>query len=335
MEVQIAGGGPAGSAAAIAALSQGAAVHIFERSRAPRHKVCGEFIAPEACRVLEALGLWSDFVVREPPPIRRCILHFGKTAKQWKMSEPAFGFSRFALDSLLLERAVALGARLSRGESLQQRDLAVGEIAVLANGRQGGRAGGPRLFGFKAHFEGPSDDAVELFFTRFGYVGVSAIEGNLTNVCGLAPEDSLRRCGFDIDEFLAGEPALAERLRPLAREMPWIKTGPLIFSRVPPPRMAPESVYPAGDALGFVDPFTGSGILNALLTGNLAGTAAARRTPVGAHVRDCAALLSRPFAMSALLRVLLRSGLGRLAYFVPGNWLYRLTRAGVPGGVDG
>ena len=115
----------------------------------------------------------------------------------------------------------------------------------------------------------------------FGYLGISAVENGFTNICGIAPEEELRRFGFDLDEFLMAEPSLRDRLRPLSRRMAWLKTGPLVFSRSSELTAPANRVYPAGDALGFIDPFTGSGILNALLTGRLAGSAAARGTPDG------------------------------------------------------
>jgi flavin-dependent dehydrogenase len=53
--IHILGGGPAGSAAALAALRQGArnGVRVIEKSRLPRHKVCGEFFSPEIGPELE------------------------------------------------------------------------------------------------------------------------------------------------------------------------------------------------------------------------------------------------------------------------------------------
>jgi hypothetical protein len=156
------------------------------------------------------------------------------------------------------------------------------------------------------------------------------VENNLTNVCGIAPESILRGYGFDIDELLAAQPAIAARLRPLSRTMPWLNVGPLTFSRFGERAVSADHVYPAGDALGFVDPFTGSGILNALLTGRLSGIAAARRNPSEEYVRTCRALLDRPFAAAGLFRSFLNAGLGNLAFLVPGPWLYRLTRPRVP-----
>jgi menaquinone-9 beta-reductase len=331
-QIQIVGAGPAGASAAIAALSDGAAVHLFERSAGPRHKVCGEFIPPEACAVLENLGVWSDVLDRRPARLRRCILRFGSRSKQWTFAEPAISLSRFELDRLLLNRAIQLGAEVTRGAAISE-PTGPGPV-VIAHGRYSAAPRSGRLFGFKAHFDGPVDDAVELYFTQSGYFGVSSIEDNHTNVCGLAPEDTLRRYGFDIDAYVQSHPPLADRLRPLSRRMSWLRVGPLIFSPIALPDSSVTHTYPAGDALAFVDPFTGSGILNALLTGRSAGLSAARGVPAGAYARNCRTMLDRPFAVSTLFRLLLRARLSHLAMFVPGSWLYRLTRAHPVGAFD-
>src|SRR5260370_1936405 len=85
----------------------------------------------------------------------------------------------------------------------------------------------------------------------------------------MAPESGLRRHGFNVDEYLAASHPLAQRLRPLRRRMPWLMACPLSFSAVAHSEIN-QHVYPAGDALGFLVPFTGSGILNALLTARMA-----------------------------------------------------------------
>jgi len=56
--INILGGGPAGSAAALAALREGTQVRMVEKSKLPRHKVCGEFFSPEIGPELEKLGVW-------------------------------------------------------------------------------------------------------------------------------------------------------------------------------------------------------------------------------------------------------------------------------------
>jgi flavin-dependent dehydrogenase len=326
--VQIVGAGPAGAAAAIAALQEPVQVQveIIDRSRTARHKVCGEFISPEASSVLEQLGVWEQFLKLGPSRIRRCELHFGSRVKQWTLAEPAFGLSRLALDSMLIEHARSKGAVISRGIDVRSGAGDHGPALVVASGRHPGAVARPRLFGFKAHFEGPLRDAVELFFGHSGYVGINPVEHSLTNVCGIAPEDVLRRYGFEIDAFIQGHShPLTSRLEPLSRRMPWLTTGPLTFA-LPCPVTAPS--YVAGDALGFIDPFTGSGILHALLTGHLAGVAASRRLPPAEYLQSCRNLLRRPAAMSAVIRAVLRTGLaGIAARLVPGDWMYQLTRA--------
>jgi menaquinone-9 beta-reductase len=328
-ELRIVGAGPAGSAAAIAAVTTVGAVRIFERSRSEHHKVCGEFISPEACRLLEAFGVWDDFLGRNPAGITRCILHFGSRTKEWRLAEPGFGLSRLALDRLLLRRATALGAAVCHDPNPPAMGTAAAPV-IAASGRRSAASRGRRLFGYKAHFQGPANDAVELYFSRVGYMGVSAVEDNLTNVCGLAPEDMLRRYDFRIDDFLSDWPAARSRLRLLTRTMPWLRTGPLTFSSIRREHPGGDFVYPVGDALGFVDPFTGSGILNALMTGWLAGKAAARGVPSTQYTRQCRLLLRRAFTVSALFRAVWRAGFPQAALLIPGEWLYRLTRVRVP-----
>lgn len=268
-EIIIAGGGPAGAAAAIAARQEGSRVQLIERAKAPRHKVCGEFFSPGIRTFMEAFHLWNEFAALGPCPLQRCVLHLGKHTKRWTFPECAWGLSRLQFDRLLLGKAAALGTVVRRGEAFDCRQVDDdGARLIVAYGRNPSPPRGERLFGFKAHFEGPSDDAVELFFDACGYVGVSGIEDHLTNVCGIARESVLQEHGFDFDEVIRRSPPLAERLAPLRRRMRWLVVAPLSFS-FPVMTNRGDHVYRAGDSLGFVDPFTGSGILGALITGGL------------------------------------------------------------------
>lgn len=326
-QVLVAGGGPAGAAAAISARMEGSSVRLFERATTARHKVCGEFISPGARGCLDALGVWAEFSALGPSRLRRCRLRVGNQAKQWTLAEPGWGLSRLQLDRLLLGEAARIGVEVVRGETIESRDEHLRATPlILACGRKPAAARGDRLFGFKAHFEGPADDAVELFFDASGYVGVSSIEDGLTNVCGIAPESTLKKFGFQFDEVVRRSRALAERLEPLRRQMSWIAAGPICYSS--PSRSGPDHVYAVGDSLGFVDPFTGSGILNGLITGRLAGVAAARHIPSAEYLLQCKALLQQPFFISSLLRrAVVQTGFTWLARFLPGELLFRWTRA--------
>jgi len=329
--IQVVGGGPAGAMAALAGLRGGAAVRIFEKSAFPRHKVCGEFLSPAILTLLRRAGCDAAFLRLGPAVLREMRLHFGARVVCHRLPEPAYGLSRHQLDLLLLQHATSAGAQLVREHwSTSAPDAAAHDHAViLARGRRAIAPAGDRLFGFKAHFSGPVNDAVELYFFQNCYVGVSAIENGATNVCGLAPESTLRAFGFHPSDLLQTCAPLAARLSPLTPTMDWLVTGPLVFSgrlNQPPD----PATYHAGDSLGFVDPFTGSGILNAMLTGELAGRAAASGASSEAYFRDCRRLLRRPFLISSAFRAVVASGqAGVLASLVPGRLLFRATRPSV------
>ena len=321
--VRILGAGPAGASAAIAAAQQGAQVTLYDPSRFPRHKVCGEFLSPGTAPVLERLGLTK--ALAGAVPIRELRLHLGRKEVRHRLPENAYGLSRFTLDHLLLEEARRLGATV-----VSERRQSIPRPAVIASGRSriapAGQDRDSRVFASKAHFEGPAYSAVELFFFDGCYFGVSPVEGGATNVCGLGPAGTLRRFGFQVDELLESYPPLRARLRPLRRKMEWMSTGPLSFT-TQLPAAAEEDVYLAGDTLSFVDPFTGSGLMSAMLTGSLAGVAASTGTPVGDYLSWCSAALSRTLSAASLFRFLLRSGWAEsLLKVAPPSLLFRLTR---------
>lgn len=318
--ISIVGGGPAGSAAAIAAALRGSAVELHEQSAFPRHKVCGEFLSAEIEPALERLGIWTRFLDRAPARVRTMRLCFGRTRKSAPLPEAAHGLSRYVLDDLLRSRALELGVSWNR-----TRAATPAGPTVLASGRRAAaEESADRLFGFKAHFTGPADDAVELFFFPGGYVGINCVEQGRTNVCGLARESALRRFAFQYDELLDATPAIRERIAPLRRSMEWLSTGPLVFRNRFGSRPAPET-FPAGDALSFVDPFTGSGLLVAIRTGELAGASVAERMPVAEYMAAAADLIGRPFRFSSLLRDAVRWG-ELLVPWIPASLLYRITR---------
>jgi flavin-dependent dehydrogenase len=317
--IVVLGGGPAGSSAAIAACLDGTVVRVIEKSKFPRHKVCGEFLSPEIQAELERLGAWNAFLSASPARIRRMKLHFGRRSKVCNLPEPAWGLSRYAFDALLLDRAISLGAEVARESAAVPNIIAAGR-SITESKR------GHRLFGFKAHFTGPVDDAVELFFFNGCYVGVNTVENGRTNVCGLGPEDYLKRFDFDFDRVVLESPVLCTRLAPMKREMKWLSTGPLRFTQ----RFSPDgSAYLAGDALSFVDPFTGSGLLAAVKTGALAGTAAAQNDSIAAHLTRCRASLRKPFEVASILRKAVDSGWAEMfAGLIPSRMLFALTRPG-------
>lgn len=303
-------------------------MELHEKSKFPRHKVCGEFLSPEIVPLLEQLGADGPFFDAHPARITRLILRFGAREKTAALPEAAYGLSRFVLDQLLFQHALLAGA-----QHCDTRQELPGARIIRANGRQitaPARSRGTRLFGFKSHFRGPANDAIELHFFESGYAGISSIEGGLTNVCGIAAESALAPVNFEYDQLLATVPSVAERVRPLNRAMPWLTTGPLVFANRFEER-PPVDTYYAGDALSFVDPFTGSGMYCAVLTGMLAGRSASQGLATAEHLRLCREALGRPFAFASLFRNAITSGWAQhVAPFVPARLLFRLTRPARP-----
>jgi len=316
------GGGPAGSAAALAALNAQAEVIIYEPSHFPRHKVCGEFLSPEIAPALDALGAWGDVEREEPSRLRRLGLHFAAKSKLFPLPETAYGLSRYSLDRLLLHRAICSGARLAVE---RYEPVSAHEPVVIACGRRDRAPRGRRLFGFKAHFAGPVDDSMDLYFFDGGYCGVTVVEKGATNVCGIASEDILKHAGYQFEDLLHRFAPLADRIGPLRRATDWLVTGPLVFGTKP--WNSAQKIYPAGDALCFVDPFTGTGISAAVFSGASAARHAVLGLESSQHMDWCRRALQRPGHAARIFRSLVRSHWAeKLVGWVPGKVLVQITR---------
>lgn len=303
------GGGLAGAAAALELLRLGHPVTIYEKSRFPRHKVCGEFLDAAAVDLLGDIPLAGT-------PIEETALIWPHATKRFALPRPALGISRHRLDHILLQQAEREGANIHEqvGKPHPQ--------AIIAHGRKNAIPRGQRLFGYKAHFSGPTNRAVELYFHSSGYTGVNPVEDGLTNVCGLAREEDLKAVDFDATRFLAAQPHIAKRLAPMRPTFDWMFTGPLHYG----PTEAPTG-YACGDALSFVDPFTGSGMLCAIATGQLAGRNLAAGLSAADHIDACRRLILPAFRWSSLLRQSLEWPLTPyIARLIPGALLYRYSR---------
>ncbi|MBM3763419.1 MAG: hypothetical protein FJW36_24680 [Acidobacteria bacterium] len=306
---EIIGASLAGSAAALELLRLGEPVTLIEKSKFPRHKVCGEFLDAAAVKLLKDVPL-------EGTPITESALIWENASKRFSLPVAALGISRYRLDEVLLQAA------LSRGAVLREEAAKPHAKAIVAHGRKPLSQRGQRLFGYKAHFKGPFNHAVELYFKGVGYTGINPIEDGMTNVCGIAREEDLKAAGFDGDEFLSRQPHVAARLQGLRRKMDWLFTGPLFYG----PTEATIG-YPCGDALSFVDPFTGSGMLCAVATGQLAARSVVEGFSSEQHIAACRKMLLPAFRWSTLLRKSLTwPGVPSLAKLVPGEILYKQSR---------
>jgi len=114
--VIIAGGGPAGSSAAVHLATAGARVLLIEQKKFPRPKLCGEFISPECALHFQQLGVSAQMRAAHPATLQATVFYSrnGKDVRvpsSWfSASGVALGLSRAEMDEVLLRRAADAGA---------------------------------------------------------------------------------------------------------------------------------------------------------------------------------------------------------------------------------
>lgn len=289
-DLLIAGGGPAGTSAAITAARLGARVLLLERGRFPRHKVCGEFVSPESLELLESL-LGSEpeaaVMLRSAPRISQARAFIADECVEFPLATPAASISRLDLDAALWKSAAAAGAQARQGitvEGIEREELFkattsggafAAKSAINASGRWSNlnpaapprSSRGAAWLGVKAHFLEDSPPAsVDLYFFEGGYCGVQPLGGGRVNACAMVRSDRAR----SLDEVFALQPRLAERSRRWQPVTDAVVTSPFVFRA---PRPLRFGLLQAGDAAGFLDPFVGDGISAALHSGALAAQA--------------------------------------------------------------
>ncbi|HUS11277.1 MAG TPA: NAD(P)/FAD-dependent oxidoreductase, partial [Pyrinomonadaceae bacterium] len=358
-DVAIAGAGPAGTSAAIHLAIAGARVLLVEEKKFPRQKLCGEFISPECLEHFKRLGVIDSMIAAGGPSVWETVFYSrrGKSVavpSEWfKAGTQALGLSRSEMDHQLLDRAKRAGvvvleeAHASRliceGEAVRGIRLRKGDatrdcaavITIDATGRtrslarqlDPSRANRRKhinpLVAFKVHLENAhvAPGACEIYFYRGGYGGLSAVEGGVSNLCFIVAAKDVRRHGSDPEivmrEVVMKNSRAAYTLAEAASRTPWLSVSLETFGRrrlVPAP-----GLLTIGDAAAFIDPFTGSGMLMALESGQTAADVIVKNLSLlrkgsgfAPFADDYRAEYNRKF--DSRLRV---SGLLRRAAFVP------------------
>jgi flavin-dependent dehydrogenase len=218
----------------------------------------------------------------------------------------------------------------AKGDSRSARAVLIAcgrwwSLGGLPSPCQDERAAGPWL-GAKAHFAGvPPRDAIEMYFFPGGYCGLAPIEDGLVNACCLVHRSLTRSAGagklLDFASWLkkvARHPALDARLRDATQVFRTIATAPIhpMWTRS---RGNHSGALLAGDAAGFLDPFTGDGISQALYAGRLAaetvaqacaGDRASLLLAADAYRRRLRQAVGSSYRVAALLRLLVRAPAG-------------------------
>jgi menaquinone-9 beta-reductase len=283
IDVAIVGAGPAGSTLAALLAGRGAKVALFDRDHFPRDKVCGEFLSYDALPVLESLGVVEELDRAGAPYIDRCRIVGTRNTYEFGLPHAARGVSRWLFDDLLIRTAESRGATRREGESVDDLAALDARVVVGAWGRWGRfdqqlerafiRDRTHRNFGFKRHYSGDHPaGTIDLYSFRNGYLGVNAVEGGITNICGLVHASRLSGHKGRWDAFIE---TLRREEAPLdalyARHPPaqdgYLTSEPVIFRA----RSAVEGgIFMIGDSSGVIDPLTGNGMAMAVQSALLA-----------------------------------------------------------------
>jgi flavin-dependent dehydrogenase len=297
-DVVVLGAGLAGSSAAYVLAKQGWDVVLLERHTFPRHKVCGEFLSPEAQASLRAMGLYERVEGLTPARIEQAKLVSPMgLAVYIALPGQAWGISRFALDAALAAAAVKNGVDLRFGVTAtavsqtkdgfeivvrSKQELAIIRArAVLAACGRYSRAGlppraaskrRPVYIGVKCHYEGVTmPPQVELFFFSGGYVGVCPVEGSRVNLCALVSSTLFARTGQGLQGILAW--VVGQNLG-LARRLSGGKILPDTEVAVAPvdiqrPAAPWDGMACLGDTAVMIPPLCGDGMAMALRSAEL------------------------------------------------------------------
>ena len=316
----VVGAGPAGAATALLLAEQGLRVTVLDRARFPRPKICGEYLSPEAARVLDRLGVLKVVDASAMPlrgmritaPDGTVITGSYRAIGDWRpYRQHALAIPRMSFDAILVDRVrasavdlredmrvddvvmvdgrvVGVDARDARSRAVRLRAPLViaadGRASVVAQ-RLGCRRPHPlQRMAIVTHASGIADcrEFGEVFVDPPDYVILNPVGENLVNVSLVVPLAHAAPHSAELDRFLFA------RLQQMPRVAARLAGGELVE---PPRAMGPLAYRVAppraggvlfvGDAAGFYDPFTGEGLFAALRGAELAADTASRALDAG------------------------------------------------------
>jgi flavin-dependent dehydrogenase len=309
-DVVVVGAGPAGAATAILLAERGFAVTVLERGGRARAKICGEYLSPEAGRVLDRLGALKAVDAGGAVPLRGMRItapdgtvvegRYGPVAAFRPYLGHAIGVSRATLDGALLDRLRALPVDLREHvratDVVVEGDRVVGvrgvdaagapvetraRVVVGADGRASViahrlRCRRPHRLARMALVTYVADvadcrEVGEIFVDPPDYAILNPLAPDRVNLSLVVPLAHAAPWRARLDDFFGARVRL---LPHLARRLEGARRVERVQAMGPLAyRVAPPregGVLLVGDAAGFYDPFTGEGIYTALRSAELA-----------------------------------------------------------------
>ena len=347
------GAGPAGTLAARGIARSGRSVLIVDRSSFPRHKVCGCCLNRDALATLASAGLEKLVPSLGGVALREVVLSCANRCVRLALPGGC-SLSRYALDAALVEAAEAAGVEFWPGTAAKVivaetdghlpqvkigRDRVITTRSIVVADGLGGTslrdvAGfTPRVVPASRYGLGgvaaasTSSDAIRpgvisMAIGRQGYLGAVRLEDGSIDFAAAVNPLALKSSPSlgGVARQIASEAGMADRF-PLGAVEHWQLTPTLTRRRG---RVASPHIFVAGDAVGYVEPFTGEGMAWALASGHAvasfvglaieghpaeaaAGWTAAHKRMINRRQWSCkltAGLLRRPRLTRAAIHVL-------------------------------
>ena len=308
-DVVVVGAGPAGAATAVLLAERGFGVTLLDKAAFPRPKICGEYLSPEASRILDRLGVLKTVDQAGAQPLRgmRIVAPDGTvldgtypTAGPWRgYRDHALALPREALDRILVERARSLPvdvrerhrvtglltasgrvtgvkAQDEDGHPLELRAHLVvgadGRSSVVAASLGLARPHRLRRMALVQHVAGIEDlgDRGEIYVDPPDYAILNPVLPGLVNLGLVVPLAHAAPWSGRLDTFFR---ARLKQLRHLAPRLAGMEPAGRLMAMGPLAYRVAEprmgGVLLAGDAAGFYDPFTGEGLYIALRSAEL------------------------------------------------------------------
>ncbi len=314
-DVFIAGGGPAGLAAAIATTKFGFRVTVADGGTPPINKPCGEGLMPDGLAALQSLGVYLE--PGDALPLRGTrFIEEGVSATAEFPQSPGIGIRRTVLHQRMIERAESCGVRLlwrAPVRAIERRGVRTASAflrakwIVGADGAQslmrrwaglGDESQVTQRFCVRQHFQiAPWSSKVEIYWSGRAQIYVTPIAAEEVGVVVVSDESPI-----DFAETVRGCHSLSARLK-LAEPSGASRGAITVMRKLP--RVFRENIALIGDASGSVDAITGEGLRLAFLQSELLASALAENNLAAyqiAHRR----IAKLPRAMAHLLLLLAR-----------------------------